>query len=66
MPTRSVVRTDVGKLKALRAAARLGADALDRGEFKEFKNAEDLQIYLNDVSEKVISATAQARGGLAK
>jgi antitoxin ParD1/3/4 len=50
---------DAGKLKALRAAARVGTAALDRGEFKEFENIEDLQAYLNDLSEKVISSTAQ-------
>ena len=40
---------DTSKLKALRAAARLGVGALDRGEFKEFRNSEDLQTYLNDL-----------------
>ena len=50
---------DAGKLKALRAAARVGVGALDRGEFKEFGNVEDLQAYLNDLSEKVISRTAE-------
>jgi antitoxin ParD1/3/4 len=49
---------DAGKLKALRAAARAGVGALDRGEFKEFGNIEELQAYLNDLSEKVISRTA--------
>jgi antitoxin ParD1/3/4 len=48
-----------GKLKALREAARIGVDALDRGEFKEFENIEELQAYLNDLSEKVISRTAE-------
>jgi len=46
---------DAGKLKALRAAARIGLGALDRGEFKEFRSIEDLQAYLNDLSDKVIS-----------
>ena len=46
------------KLEVLREAARIGGAALDRGEFKEFKNVEDLRAYLNDVSEKVISKTA--------
>jgi len=46
---------DAGKLKALRAAARIGLGALDRGEFKEFRSIEDLQSYLNDLSDKVIS-----------
>jgi antitoxin ParD1/3/4 len=50
---------DAGKLKALRAAARIGVGALDRGEFKEFRNVEDLQAYLNDLSEKIISRTAE-------
>jgi antitoxin ParD1/3/4 len=49
---------DASKLKALRAAARVGVGALDRGEFKEFRNIEDLQAYLNDLSEKVISKAA--------
>jgi antitoxin ParD1/3/4 len=50
---------DKGKLKALRAAARIGVSALDRGEFKEFESIQDLQAYLNDLSEKVISKTAE-------
>lgn len=50
---------DRGKLKALRAAARVGVSALDRGEFKEFATIGDLQAYLNDLSEKVISGTAE-------
>jgi antitoxin ParD1/3/4 len=50
---------DAGKLKALRAAARLGVGALDRGEFREFRTIEDLQAYLNELSEKVISGTAE-------
>src|SRR5215813_4556289 len=50
---------DAGKLKALRAAARAGVGALDRGDFKEFGNIEELQTYLNDLSEKVISRTAE-------
>jgi antitoxin ParD1/3/4 len=48
---------DAGKLEALPAAARIGVDALDRGEFKEFEDIEDLQAYLNDLSDKVISRT---------
>src|SRR6266404_1588178 len=49
---------DAAKLKVLRKAARVGVGALDRGEFKEFGNIEDLQVYLNDLSEKVISKAA--------
>ena len=50
---------DEGKLEALRAAAGVGVAALDRGEFKEFREIEDLQAYLNDLSDKVISRTAE-------
>jgi antitoxin ParD1/3/4 len=46
---------DASKLKALRDAARVGVAALDSGQFKEFENIEDLQAYLNELSEKVIS-----------
>ena len=50
---------DASKLRALRAAARVGVGALDRGEFKEFGTVEDLQAYLNDLSEKVIFGSAE-------
>ncbi|MEH2627378.1 antitoxin ParD1/3/4 [Bradyrhizobium sp. AZCC 1719] len=49
---------DASKLRALRSAARVGLGALDRGEFKEFGDIEELRGYLNDLSEKVISKTA--------
>ena len=48
-------KDDASELKALKAAARVGVGAFDRGEFKEFGTIEDLQAYLNDLSEKVIS-----------
>ena len=50
---------DVGKLKALRAAARVGISALDRGEFREFESIRDLQAYLNGLAEKIIAGTAE-------
>jgi len=46
---------EASKLKALREAARIGVAALDRGDFKEFKSIEDLQAYLNELTEKVVS-----------
>jgi antitoxin ParD1/3/4 len=49
---------DAGKLEALRASARTGVGALDRGEFREFSTFEDLRAYLNDLSHKVISRAA--------
>jgi antitoxin ParD1/3/4 len=50
---------DTTKLEVLREAARVGVAPLDRGEFKEFENIQDLQAYLNDLSEKVISRAAE-------
>jgi antitoxin ParD1/3/4 len=50
---------DAAKLEVLREAAGVGTAALDRGEFKELENIEDLQTYLNGVSEKIISSTAE-------
>ena len=50
---------DASKLKGLRAAARAGIAALERGEFKEFETAEDLGAYLKDLSEKIISRTSE-------
>ena len=46
---------DASKLKALRSAARVGIAALERGEFKEFADIDELHTYLNDLSEKIIS-----------
>jgi antitoxin ParD1/3/4 len=50
---------DATKLKVLREAARVGVAALERGEFKEFENIEDLEAYLTDLSEKVISRAGE-------
>jgi antitoxin ParD1/3/4 len=50
---------DAAKLEVLREAARAGTAALDRGEFKEFNDIEELETYLNDLSEKVISRTVE-------
>lgn len=50
---------EAGKLRALRAAAGIGVAALDRGEFKEFRDIEDLQAYLSNLSDRIISRTAE-------
>src|SRR5215468_1645060 len=50
---------DAAKLKVLRKAAREGFAALDRGEFKEFDSIDDLQAYLNAVSEKIIAGAGE-------
>jgi antitoxin ParD1/3/4 len=50
---------DAVKLKVLRKAASAGFGALDRGEFKEFEDVDDLQAYLKAVSDKIISSTGE-------
>jgi antitoxin ParD1/3/4 len=50
---------EAAKLAALREAARLGFAALDRGAFKEFDSIEELEGYLHDVSENVISQATE-------
>jgi antitoxin ParD1/3/4 len=49
---------DAAKLKVLRKAARVGFGALDRGDFKEFDSFDDLEAYLNRLSDKVIFGSA--------
>ena len=49
---------EAAKLEVLREAARVGVAALDRGDFKEFETIEELQSYLNNLSERIISSTA--------
>jgi antitoxin ParD1/3/4 len=50
---------DAAKLEVLREAARFGMAALDRGEFKEFNDIEELETYLNDLSERIVSRTVE-------
>lgn len=50
---------DAAKLEVLRKAAGAGFGALDRGEFREFDSIDDLQAYLNDLSEKVIPGAGE-------
>ncbi len=40
---------DADKLRALREAARIGFDALDRGNYLEFKSVADLADYLRRI-----------------
>jgi hypothetical protein len=43
----------------LREAAQMGFEALDRGEFKEFDDADDLKRYLNKIAELTIRRSAK-------
>jgi hypothetical protein len=44
---------------ALREAAQIGFDALDRGEFKEFNDADELERYLNKIADRTIRKSAK-------
>jgi antitoxin ParD1/3/4 len=46
---------DVAKLQALHEAAQVGFAAFERGEFREFARGADLEGYLDDLAEKVLS-----------
>jgi antitoxin ParD1/3/4 len=48
---------EAAKLEALRAAARLGAEAFDRGEFTEFRDADAMIAYLKNVNERARGRT---------
>jgi antitoxin ParD1/3/4 len=50
---------DKAKLRALREAARIGFGALDRGEFKEFSDADDLGRYLKKIGDHVIERSSK-------
>ena len=45
------------KLETLRAAAQIGIAALDRGEFKEFKDTSALIAHLNNIADQIVSET---------
>ena len=47
------------KLHALREAARIGLSALDRGEFKEFSDVDELGRYLKRIGDKVIKRSSK-------
>jgi hypothetical protein len=43
----------------LREAARMGFGALDRGEFKELDDADDLERYRNKIADRTIRKSAK-------
>ena len=48
-------KEQAAKLEALRAAARVGIEALERGEYKEFADAKSLNAHLRKVAAKAIA-----------
>jgi antitoxin ParD1/3/4 len=51
-------REEKAKVKALREAARHEIASLERGAFKEFAGADELQSYFHDIGEQAIAAGA--------
>ena len=65
MPTRKVVlieqreAEEAAKLEALREAARVGFEAIERGKYQEFDSGEDLTGYLHELSERAMTKAAK-------
>jgi antitoxin ParD1/3/4 len=49
---------EAAKLEALREAVRVGMASIEEGRYKEFKNADELADYLEELSKRVLSAPA--------
>jgi antitoxin ParD1/3/4 len=47
------------RLEALRDAARLGTAALDKGDFKQFADADELVGYLNELADRVARSSGR-------
>lgn len=45
------------KLEGLRAAARTGLEAIERGDYQEFPDGTSLSRYLQDVAQRALSET---------
>jgi antitoxin ParD1/3/4 len=46
---------DAAKLQALRDAAQLGRDAIDRGDYISFASAKDVSAYFTELAKRVIA-----------
>ncbi len=49
---------EAAKLEALREAARVGLDAIERGAYRDFGSFEDLDFYLKEATDAVIAEEA--------
>ena len=49
---------DATKLQALRNAAEVGINALDRGGFREFSAGRSFETFLNGISDEVLGSRA--------
>jgi antitoxin ParD1/3/4 len=49
---------DAARLQALRAAAQIGADAIARGEYREFDGADGLGAHLERVASAALSSSS--------
>jgi antitoxin ParD1/3/4 len=48
---------EAAKLKALREAAQLGIDAIERGDYKAFDSFEEMSGYLREIGDRIIADT---------
>jgi antitoxin ParD1/3/4 len=48
---------EAAKLEGLRASARVGINALDRGDFKEFSDASALVSHLNTLADSILTGS---------
>lgn len=54
-------KEQAAKLEALRAAVQVGIDAIERGEYVEFKDARSLNSHLRKLASKAISRSKAKR-----
>ncbi len=50
---------DHAKLTALREAARIGFQAIGRGDYEEFQDMQDMNAYLDELTEEVIRSLSE-------
>ena len=54
-------KEDAAKIEWLRAAAKVGFDELDRGEYIEFNSIEDFDTFIDQINEDVSTKIATER-----
>ncbi len=57
MPKRQT--EDTAKLEAFRAAIQEGIDAIERGDYVEFKDSASMRAYLNAVADEALQGCDQ-------
>lgn len=55
MPTRNGDSSELQRLEALRKAVQVGIDDLEAGRYREFTSFTDLDAYLRELTNKVLT-----------